>query len=383
MQGSRLVDASGKPVRLIGVNEQGSEYACVSPVYNDNLRSGLSDQPLDDNAIAAMSSWKFNTVRVPLNEDCWLGLNPVERGGDPDYRIRVIRDEPQAGPRLAGHYRAGIADYIRRLHAKGMIAILELHWTAPGDTLAWTQWPLPDADHSPDFWRSVASTFRDDPMVIFELFNEPYFDPPEKLPWECLRDGCELPNACADCNEGVIPDGDVPPGCDACPTRAHRRGTYRAAGMQSLVDAIRSTGARQLILSPGRYYSNDLERWLEFRPSDPLGRLGATFHGYQSLPCHDQSCWTSVIAGVAAQSPVVATEFGPDTQDKREPCDTSYDRSWMTWADANGISWLSWAWYVDEDNPRPKCSLGMISSYDGTPRGRGAAIREYMAAHPG
>ena len=29
------------------------------------------------------------------------------------------------------------------------------------------------ADHAIDFWTSVATTFKDDPMVIFDLFNEP------------------------------------------------------------------------------------------------------------------------------------------------------------------------------------------------------------------
>ena len=29
------------------------------------------------------------------------------------------------------------------------------------------------ADHALDFWTSVATTFKDDPMVIFDLFNEP------------------------------------------------------------------------------------------------------------------------------------------------------------------------------------------------------------------
>ena len=31
-----------------------------------------------------------------------------------------------------------------------------------------------DEDHAPRLWTSVATTFKSDPAVIFDLFNEPY-----------------------------------------------------------------------------------------------------------------------------------------------------------------------------------------------------------------
>ena len=38
--------------------------------------------------IAAMKSWDINAVRVPLNEDCWLGIGTKPgRGGAPYRRI--------------------------------------------------------------------------------------------------------------------------------------------------------------------------------------------------------------------------------------------------------------------------------------------------------
>lgn len=42
------------------------------------------------------------------------------------------------------------------------------------DIHASCQKPMPDARYSPAFWTSVASTFKDDPAVVLDLFNEPY-----------------------------------------------------------------------------------------------------------------------------------------------------------------------------------------------------------------
>ena len=37
-------------------------------------------------------------------------------------------------------------------------------------------WPqaLPDADHAITFWTDVATNFKDNPLVLYELFNEPF-----------------------------------------------------------------------------------------------------------------------------------------------------------------------------------------------------------------
>ena len=83
--------------------------------------------------------------------------------------------------------------------------MLDLHWSAPGNdhimggsggnqlvTMA-------DADHAIDFWTSVATTFKDDPMVIFDLFNEPILDANDQFgngavgdPWGCWLNGCSV-----------------------------------------------------------------------------------------------------------------------------------------------------------------------------------------------
>src|SRR6266487_707754 len=70
VQGNRLVDLAGRPVRLRGVNRSGAEYACAQGW-------GIFDGPSDSASVSAIASWRTNVVRLPLNETCWLGLNGV------------------------------------------------------------------------------------------------------------------------------------------------------------------------------------------------------------------------------------------------------------------------------------------------------------------
>ena len=156
---NRLVDGQGQSIRLLGVNRSGPEYACIQDL-------GILGGPADRRAIAAMAAWRINAVRLPLNEGCWLGIN-----GAP------ARDSGR-------RYRATIRGYVRRLHRAGLYVVLDLHWSAPRSLRATGQQPMADLDHSPAFWASVARAFRDDPAIIFDLYNEPF-----GVDWRCWRDG--------------------------------------------------------------------------------------------------------------------------------------------------------------------------------------------------
>lgn len=312
VKGNHVVDASGTPVRLLGVDRSGSEYACVQGW-------GIFEGPVDQPSVAAMADWRINTVRLPLNEDCWLGINGVD-------------------PSVAGaNYRKAIRNYVIRLHRRGMYVVLDLHWSAPGAISATDQSAMADADHSRDFWSSVAAYFRDDPAVVFDLFNEP-----NTVDWQCWRDGC------------TSPDG------------------WQVAGMQSLVDSIRGAGARQPIMVGGLAWANDLSSWLAYRPDDPLGRLAASFHVYNNNHCADASCWDREVAPVAAVVPVVTGEIGEND------CAHTFTDSFMGWADAHGVSYLGWTW-----NQWSCEGHGLITDYGGTPTPYGDGLRRHLVAVAG
>lgn len=307
--GNQLADGEERPIRLLGVNRSGSEYGCIT----EGL--GVFDGPTGKRAIAAMKTWRINAVRVPLNEDCWLGIN----GAPAEYS--------------AARYRKAVKDYVVRLHKAGLYVVLDLHWSAPGAKLATGQQPMADLDHAPDFWSSVARTFKDDPAVVFDLYNEPH-----EVSWQCWRDGC------------LMPEG------------------WRSAGMQALVDAVRSTGASQPVIATGLDWGSDLSGWLEYRPRDPADQLAAGLHMYDfSAPCDEPDCWATEVGPVAREVPVVTTELGQDT------CPGPFIDRFTSWADGAGLSYLGWTW-----NPTGCDAPALIKSWDGLPTASGAQFRAHL-----
>jgi hypothetical protein len=127
VSGNHLVDGTGKPLRLRGVNRSGGEYACVSPPEE---RLSTFAGPTGRRAIAAMTAWRINAVRLPLNENCWLGINGVPRRYS------------------SAHYRKAVTGFVARLHKAGLYVVLDLHWSAPGTTRAIGQTEMADFDHA-------------------------------------------------------------------------------------------------------------------------------------------------------------------------------------------------------------------------------------------
>jgi endoglucanase len=351
VSGNHFVDGAGQTIRLLGVNHPSFEYACADGyAYNDGI--------FDEADAAAVASWRANAVRVPLNEDCWLGINGLPSNAQ----------NPPPNPQLtAAGYRQEVERYVAELNAHGIYAILDLHWSAPGGEKADGQRPMPD-EHSVAFWESVATTFRANPAVVFDLFNEPYSPraifgagAPE-LSWSCWRNGgCDLPVS----NDQTDPAG---------------KPLYTAVGMQALVTAVRGTGATQPLLIGGLDYSNDLSQWLANAPKDPLGQEAASFHNYQGKTCDDAACWNSVLAPIA-QVPLVTGEFA------EEICSpVGFDEEYMTWADGHGVSYLGWAWWLlspGEIAAKGCQAYYLIGDAAGTPASpNGVAIHDHLAKLP-
>lgn len=307
---NKLVGSNQEPVRLIGVDRSGTEYACVQGW-------GIFDGPSNARSVAAMAAWRIDAVRVPLNEDCWLGINGV----------------PSRFSGLA--YQAAIKAYVARLNNAGLVAVLDLHWSAPGKLLSTGQEPMPDADHSVAFWTSVAKTFRTQPGVLFDLFNEPH-----GVSWDCWLSGCRMQQG------------------------------WQAAGMQQLVDAVRDTGAPQPIMLEGLNWGGDLSGWLAHEPKDPLNQLIASVHIYNYSACANVGCWNTELAPVSKVVPIVTGEVGQRT------CGSSFIRAYMTWADAHGISYIAWTW----DTWDRSCGDVLIRSFRGTPTVLGAAFKSHISS---
>jgi hypothetical protein len=267
--------------------------------------------------VSSIVAWHANAVRVPLNEDCWLAINgaPAQYSGSA--------------------YQTQIANFVSLLRQNGLYVILDLHWNNGGTGQSNGQQQMADADHAPDFWTGVATAFKGDQGVVFDLYNEPH-----DISWSCwLNGGCQVNG-------------------------------WNVAGMQQLLNAVRATGATNVIMAGGLSYAGDLSQWLQNKPSDPMGNLAASFHTYNQTNCADSGCWTSQIQPVAAQVPVITGELGEND------CAQGYIDGYMSWADGAGVSYLGWAWNTASCNSFP----ALISNYNGTPTAFGAGLQSHLAS---
>ena len=204
---------------------------------------------------------------------------------------------------------------------------------------------MADANYSIAFWESVAAQFRDNPMVAFDAYNEPH-----GINWECWRNGCTI-------------DG------------------WQTAGMQQIVNAIRSTGATQPIILSGLDWAGDVRGWLDHVPSDPADNLVAGFHVYNRVHvdgqtydkrCRDENCWTNeLLPIVQAGYPVIATEVGQDVG--LNTCGADFVDRFYTWADQHNISYIAWSY-----NPHGCGAPSLITSWDGSLSTAGYALAAHL-----
>jgi hypothetical protein len=322
VSGNKLVDPAGATVRLLGINRAGSEYMCV------NNTSKVFEGSAGPNSITAMLTWNINTVRLPLNESCWLGLaGAASQVAPADYRQQIV-------------------DYVWALHNKGLYVVLDLHWSS-SSALATKQTTMADAANAPTFWTSVASRFKTDPMVLFDLYNEPILDDGNQNPaqgdaWACWLNGCNT-------REG-----------------------WATAGMQQMLNAVRAAGASQVVMATGLNWGSKLDGWLTHKPSDPMNNVMASFHVYNTNYCGTSKCWTGPPTSVAAQVPVVIGEVGEHT------CAHSFIDPIMTWADSTGVGYLGWGWNAQDCASFPS----LISNVDGTPTPFGQGLKDHLATLP-
>lgn len=325
VSGDQLVDSGGKTVRLIGVNRSGSEYACSGDDGAGGFGYAFFQGPVNDRAIKAMGKWKINAVALPLNEACWLGgygpLKP-EFSGEP--------------------YRAAIEQYVERLNAHGIYVVLRLSGSGPGENAYGaapgdSEMPMADADHSLDFWSSVAERFRTNHAVLFHAFDEPH-----KIDWPCALNGCPVN---ANGSEGEP-----------------HFGPFQAVGHQAIVDTIRAAGATQPIIVSGIDFAGDLSQWEQYKPVDPLNSIAIGWNDFDYSKNLSRS--KRDLKRLAKGYPIVVGGFG-DTD-----CDSDYSTKLMKFADGIGISYLAWTWNT-------------IADYGGCDNALlGPSRKAYYTAHP-
>ena len=312
--GNKFVSTqTGNVVQLLGVSVSGLEQGSTS-FANGVENYGNATDP----GFAAMASWNINVVRIPLNEDTWLGVhNCTSDGGSTST--------------LQSNLKTAVAN----ANAAGLYVILDLHWTAPNSFgCPQGQGSMPDADNTTAFWTSVAQAFKGNPAVMFELFNEPFATNSYSNWVVALTSAAPAGQSASDLsillNGGTYNNGymyQCNNGCSLTTGLVYLAsgGAFQTVGYQAIVNAIRATGATNVILTNPIGWAGQIETWLQTRPVDPAGQLGVGWH-------EDGSDTTSAQAVLNAGYPIVITEaynIGDAT---------------FSWAMSNHVGFSYWAW---------------------------------------
>jgi aryl-phospho-beta-D-glucosidase BglC (GH1 family) len=327
VQGDHLIDANGHVLQLRGVNASGLEFVAAQGWDAADPWGGGAPN------WSAIQDWKANAVRLPLNEASWLGYKCADGAG-------VLRD-PDPGQ----NYKATVAKAVQQATAAGLYIILDLHWSAPRNYCPLAQNPMADADNSVGFWTSIASTYKNYPNVVFELFNEPYFYwlTSGESEWDVLMHG-----------------GTITQYVTGTPGHWQVAYSWKSAGMQQLLDAVRATGATNVVLVSGVSWAQDLSQWATNKPTDPLNQVAAVWHAYpsattvgdpkSSLPLYGSVAYTWTQSVLTAGYPVVITEFGD--HDAPGAVGSPFADKLLPWADQTSSSYLGWTWnaWGDDDD---------------------------------
>lgn len=276
--GTQILQGNGKPLIMRGLQRFGLEGGTKTPLPTDG-------------EIAQLKQWGANEVRISLGEQKWITTS-----------CHYERDYPSVVDKV-----------VHSVTSRGMVAMINLHFSAllPCGTPGLT--PMADSPGAITFWQEVASRYRNNPLVVFDLFNEPH------VPQSTWLDG------------GVFT------------TDSGR--AVQAAGMQQLYDAVRDTGARNLVVVSGLGYAS--------RPPTELvqgANIAYGIHAYTCETAPPPSCKTpnpydaatgpmSNWLTFAQTHAVIVTEFGWPDGDSG-----TYNANVIAFAEAHDWGWSGFAW---------------------------------------
>jgi endoglucanase len=256
VRGTQLL-VGGAPFTVQGVQIVG----LVAP--NRALRGeyAVAHQHFSAAELRKAIGYHVNTVRFQVSQ---YGLDPRSPLYSPAYVTEVIKA-------------------VRLARELGLVVIITVQAQAPAGMIEFC--PLPDAG-TLRVWNELAPVFKQDRGVMFELYNEPAVAA-TPAGWRVWRDGGTV----------IGPDGI----------------SCTAIGMQSLINAIRADGAKNVIIVPGL----DFERTLAGMPpvTDPASRLNPQLaYGIHDPPLSAPAAWQYEFGEASTHVPVIVTEWNPSAE---------------------------------------------------------------------
>ncbi len=327
--GNQLLYENGQPARLRGVNCAGLEW------------SADADDRMPRTLEVAIRDWHANLIRLPVSQDRWFGKAPGQTDGGAAYRALVGR----------------LADYCV---ANNAYLMLDLHWSDAG------QWGRHIGQHNlPDrnsvvFWQAAAPAFKDNPAVLFDLYNEP-----SRIDWDQWYRG------------GPMTEIEEKTG---------ERLKYDAVGLPALVAAIRATGAKNVIVAGGINWAYEVEGIPGDRElHDPTGN-GIVYavhpypHAYARIGRETIPQWVARMEPFARRFPIIVSEFGSLEATWPFPKewnmnDEKWNREMLAALEAHGWNWTAWDFHVS-------AAPCLIADWDYTPTPHfGVWVKQALAAN--
>lgn len=275
--GNKILDANGKQVLFHGVDRPSMEWSCNGQA----IGGGSGPIPASD-FTTMKNTWNANAVRIALNQDFWL----------------------QGANRYCSSYQSNVAAAVKNARAAGLVVLLDLHWSDQGNLGNTNPGQQCMADqNSVTFWKQVAAQYKSDPNVWFELYNEPH-----DISWSVWQNGG---SACG----------------------------FNAVGMQQLYNAVRSTGATNMVVAGGTQWSSVLNGVPKLSGTN----VAYAIHIYRQTAGQSWSTsgWDYQFGTTSSQVPVIATEFGDQVCDGQP-----FDSQLLSYFHSHNVGYTGWAWWA-------------------------------------
>jgi endoglucanase len=283
--GNRIIGlASGEPILLRGVNRSGLEYAEPD---EQGFLSGASISRSEIEFI--VKEWRSNIIRLPFNQDFVL-------------RGRMGRSGQE--------YQEALDQVISWASRFGAYTLLNLQWLDADRVYGGNRnfvAPLPNIE-SLTLWSTLARRYRDEPAVLYDLFNEPH-DRLDDDPYPLNKE-----------------DGTTYPSSQKAVTMNEWQPWAR-----KLTQAVRDENPDALVFVGGTNWAYDLRGM-----SMDVDNLVYSTHVYPNKGRN----WPEAFGNLSKSKPVFVGEFGgSDT-----PSDLEFIRSLIQYLRELEIGWTAWSW---------------------------------------
>lgn len=233
--------------------------------------------------------WKANLVRIPLSQDRWYGHAPEQNDGGKGYRA--------------------IVDHIVKIgDDNDRYVWLELHWNNAGEWGKHIGWQKMPNELSLIFWQDLAALYANHPAVLFGLYNEPH-----DISWEIWRNG-----------------GMVEETMDGVPI------SYRTPGHQKLLEAVRATGANNIVTAAGLDWGFDL-RGVGAGHALTGDNIAYDTHPYPWKP----KPWDLYFGDVGRAAPIIVGEWGGTVEEGHQ----QYGIDMAGYLRYNAFCWTAWSFH--------------------------------------